>query len=158
RIMYDLDGRPVPDEVEDTELRGYRRSAPVRWGNGAADQLQHDVYGEVLDCADQWLRAGGELEPALWAGLTELAETASTAWRQPDQGIWEVRSEGRVFTYSAGMCQVALDRAARIGERLGLPGPISVWRAAADRLRQRILEESWNEDAKSFGEHLDGSG
>ncbi|MFD2809778.1 glycoside hydrolase family 15 protein [Prauserella oleivorans] len=60
RIMYRLGGGQVPDEVEDTELEGYRRSAPVRWGNGAADQLQHDVYGEVLDCADQWLRAGGD--------------------------------------------------------------------------------------------------
>jgi GH15 family glucan-1,4-alpha-glucosidase len=130
----------------------------VRWGNGAADQRQHDVYGEVLDCADQWLLAGGELQPALWAGLTGLAEAAGTAWRQPDQGIWEVRSEGRVFTYSAGMCQVALDRAAAIGERLGLPGPIAAWRAAADRLRQTIVDQSWDEDAKTFREHLDGGG
>jgi GH15 family glucan-1,4-alpha-glucosidase len=158
RIMYDLDGGPVPDEVEDTGLEGYRRSAPVRWGNGAADQLQHDVYGEVLDCADQWLRAGGELQPALWAGLSELAQMAGTAWQQPDQGIWEVRSPGRVFTYSAGMCQMALDRAASIGERHALPGPVTEWRAAGDRLRQRILEDSWDEDAKSFREHLDGGG
>jgi GH15 family glucan-1,4-alpha-glucosidase len=158
RIMYDLDGRKVPDEVEDTELEGYRRSAPVRWGNGAADQLQHDVYGEVLDCADQWLNCGGELQPALWIGLTELAETAATAWEQPDQGIWEVRSKGRVFTYSAGMCQVALERAARIGERLGLPGRIAAWRAAADGLSQRILEDAWDEHSKSLREHLDGSG
>jgi alpha,alpha-trehalase len=158
RIMYDLRGGPVPDEFQDPELEGYRRSAPVRWGNGAADQRQHDVYGEVLDCADQWLLAGGELQPALWAGLTGLAEAAGTAWRQPDQGIWEVRSEGRVFTYSAGMCQVALDRAAAIGERLGLPGPIAAWRAAADRLRQTIVDQSWDEDAKTFREHLDGGG
>ncbi len=158
RIMYDLGGSPVPDEVEDAELGGYRRSAPVRWGNGAADQLQHDVYGEVLDCADQWLRAGGELQPALWDDLTGLADTAGKAWQQPDQGIWEVRSEGRVFTYSAGMCQVALDRAAGIGERLGLPGPIAAWRASADRVRQLILEQSWDEDAQTFREHLDGTG
>ncbi|GAA4835322.1 glycoside hydrolase family 15 protein [Saccharopolyspora rosea] len=158
RIMYALGGRPVPDEVEDAELEGYRRSAPVRWGNGAADQRQHDVYGEVLDCADQWLRAGGTLEPALWAGLSGLADAAATAWRQPDQGIWEVRSEGRVFTYSAGMCQVALDRAAAIGERLGLPGPIASWRASADELRRLVLEQSWDEDAQTFREHLDGGG
>jgi len=158
RIMYDLGGSPVPDEVEDTHLAGYRRSAPVRWGNGAADQRQHDLYGEVLDCADQWLRAGGELEPALWAELTGLADAAGTAWRQPDQGIWEVRSTGRVFTYSAGMCQVALARAAAIGERLGLPGPIASWRASAEHLRQLILEQSWNDDDQTFHEHLDGSG
>jgi GH15 family glucan-1,4-alpha-glucosidase len=158
RIMYDLDGDQVPDELEDAELEGYRRSSPVRWGNGAADQRQHDVYGEVLDCADQWVRSGGELQPALWAGLTSLAESARDAWRQPDQGIWEVRSEGRVFTYSAGLCQVALDRAAAIGERLDLPGPIVAWRAAADKLRQLILDQSWDEDAQTLSEHLDGGG
>ncbi|SDJ74130.1 Glucoamylase (glucan-1,4-alpha-glucosidase), GH15 family [Nonomuraea maritima] len=158
RIMYGLRGEPVPEEIRDAELEGYRRSAPVRWGNGAADQRQHDVYGEVLDCADQWQRSGGEIQPALWSGLAELAEAAASAWRQPDQGIWEVRSTGRVFTYSAGMCQVALDRAAAMGERLGLPGQVTTWRATADKLRQLILDQSWNEDTQSLSEHLDGSG
>ena len=74
RIMYTLGGGPVPDELIDPELDGYRRSAPVRWGNGAADQRQHDVYGEVLDCAAQWVRAGGKLEPALWQELAGLAD------------------------------------------------------------------------------------
>ncbi|MER7500639.1 glycoside hydrolase family 15 protein [Nonomuraea pusilla] len=158
RIMYSLGGDPVPEEIQDAELEGYRRSAPVRWGNGAADQRQHDVYGEVLDCAYQWLHSGGEIQPALWSGLAELADTAVNAWRQPDQGIWEVRSAGRVFTYSAGLCQVALDRAAAIGERLGLPGQVGTWRAAARELSQLIVDRSWNEDAQSLGEHLDGSG
>jgi GH15 family glucan-1,4-alpha-glucosidase len=158
RIMYDLDGGPVPAEWEDAELEGYRRSAPVRWGNGAADQRQHDLYGEVLDCADQWVRVGGHLEQPLWAALANLADAAADAWRQPDQGIWEVRNEGRVFTYSAAMCQVALDRAAAIGERLGLPGPVPSWRAAAVKLRQIILDESWNEEAQTLSEHLDGGG
>ncbi|WP_030378273.1 MULTISPECIES: glycoside hydrolase family 15 protein [unclassified Streptomyces] len=158
RIMYDLRGGPVPDEVEDAELEGYQRSAPVRWGNGAADQRQHDVYGEILDCAHQWLRSGGEIQPALWASLAGLADTAERAWRQPDQGIWEVRSEGRVFTYSAGLCQVALDRAARIGERLGLPGRIAEWRASADELRRLVLEQSWDEKAQTLSAHLDGGG
>ena len=158
RIMYDLDGSPVPDEREDPELEGYRRSAPVRWGNGAADQRQHDVYGEILDCADQWARSGGQLEPPLWAALAQLADMAGEAWRQPDQGIWEVRSEGRVFTYSAAMCQMALDRAVAIGERLGLPGPVPAWRAAADKLRQTILDQSWDEDAQTLSEHLEGGG
>jgi GH15 family glucan-1,4-alpha-glucosidase len=158
RIMYDLDGGPVPDEVDDPELDGYRRSAPVRWGNGAADQRQHDLYGEVLDCADQWARSGGEIQPALWAKLTGLAEDARDAWRQPDQGIWEVRSQGRVFTYSAGMCQVALDRVAAIAERLGLPGPIPAWRATADTLRQLSPDQSRDEHAQTLSEHLDGGG
>lgn len=158
RIMYDLQGSPVPDEVEDGELEGYRGSAPVRWGNGATDQRQHDVYGEILDCADQWLLSGGEIQPALWAGLAELADAAEQAWRRPDQGIWEVRSEARVFTYSAGLCQVALDRAARIGERLGLPQGVARWRASADQLRRLVLEQSWDEDAQTLSAHLDGGG
>jgi GH15 family glucan-1,4-alpha-glucosidase len=156
RIMYDLDGGLVPEEWEDAGLEGYRRSAPVRWGNGAADQRQHDVYGEVLDCAHQWVRGGGQLEPQLWTKLAGLAETAKEAWRQPDQGIWEVRSEGRIFTYSAAMCQVALDRAAASGQRLGLPGSVPAWRAAAEELRQLILDRAWNEDAQTLSEHLDG--
>ncbi|WP_329253973.1 glycoside hydrolase family 15 protein [Actinoallomurus sp. NBC_01490] len=158
RIMYDLGGNPVPGEVEDFELEGYRRSAPVRWGNGAADQRQHDVYGEILDCADQWLRSGGELQPTLWADLAALADAAGSSWRQPDQGIWEVRSESQVFTYSAGMCQVALDRAAAIGERLGLPGRIAAWRAQADKVRQLILDQSWDEEAQTLSVYLNGGG
>jgi GH15 family glucan-1,4-alpha-glucosidase len=156
RIMYTLDGGPVPDEFEDVQLEGYRRSAPVRWGNGAADQRQHDVYGEVLDCANQWVKAGGQIQPGLWNGLSALADAAGRAWREPDQGIWEVRSEGRVFTYSAAMCQVALDRAAAIGERLGLGDSIARWRSEAAALRETILTNAWNEDAKTLSEHLDG--
>ena len=156
RIMYTLEGDRIPDEWEDGELEGYRRSAPVRWGNGAADQRQHDVYGEVLDCASQWVKAGGRLDPVLWRGLSRIADAASEAWREPDQGIWEVRSSGRVFTYSAGMCQVALDRAAEIGERLGLSGPLARWRAEAAELRETILQRAWNEDAQTLSEHLDG--
>jgi GH15 family glucan-1,4-alpha-glucosidase len=154
RIMYTLAGGPVPDEREDAGLEGYRGSAPVRWGNGAADQRQHDVYGEVLDCADQWVRGGGRLEPALWGRLAELAEAAGRSWRQPDQGLWEVRSEGRVFTYSAGLCQVALDRAAAIAERLDLPGPVAKWRSAATAIRTAILEEAWDEEAQTLCERL----
>jgi GH15 family glucan-1,4-alpha-glucosidase len=156
RIMYTLDGDAIPDERVDGELEGYRRSAPVRWGNGAADQRQHDVYGEVLDCADQWVKGGGRLDPTLWQDLSNLADAAGKAWREPDQGIWEVRSNGRVFTYSAAMCQVALDRAAAIGERLGSLGPVARWRSQAADLRETILTHAWNDDAKMLSEHLDG--
>ncbi|MER5475902.1 glycoside hydrolase family 15 protein [Streptomyces sp. NPDC002734] len=158
RIMYTLDGLPVPDETVDGELEGYRHSAPVRWGNGATDQRQHDVYGEILDCADQWLLAGGEIQPALWSSLAKLADQATTAWHQPDQGLWEVRNDGGVFTYSAGLCHVALDRAVRIAERHGLPGRVDMWRAAADELRQRILEDSWDEDTQTLSVALSGGG
>ncbi|MCM3297949.1 glycoside hydrolase family 15 protein [Streptomyces pseudogriseolus] len=158
RIMYTLDGDCVPDEIEDAGLEGYRGSAPVRWGNGAADQRQHDVYGEILDCADQWLRRGGEIQPAMWASLAGLTDAAGRAWRQPDQGIWEIRSDGCPFTYSAGLCQVALDRGAQIAERLGLPGDAGRWRAEAGRLRDLILRQSWDEGARTLSVYLDGGG
>jgi GH15 family glucan-1,4-alpha-glucosidase len=158
RIMYSLDGGPVPDEWADPNLEGYRGSAPVHWGNGAADQRQHDVYGEILDCAFQWVRGGETIDPHLWERLSSLADTAESAWRLPDQGIWEVRSEGRVFTYSAALCQVALDRAARLVTDFGLPGPASTWRRQADTLRDLIIEQSWDEEAQTLSEHLDGGG
>jgi GH15 family glucan-1,4-alpha-glucosidase len=158
RIMYTLGGDAVPDERSDPELEGYRRSAPVHWGNGAADQRQHDVYGEILDCAYQWVRSGRQLDGELWSRLSDLADSAAHAWRLPDQGIWEVRSEGRVFTYSAAICQVALDRAARICTQLELPGPADRWRREADELTTTILEQSWDEKAQTLSEHLDGGG
>jgi GH15 family glucan-1,4-alpha-glucosidase len=158
RIMYDIAGAKVPDEWVDADLEGYRRSAPVRWGNGAADQRQHDLYGEVLDCAYQWVRRGGAIEPELWTRLAALADSAVYAWRQPDQGLWEVRNDGRVFTYSAAMCHVALDRAARLAEQLGLPGSTATWLEAADLIRDAVLNKSWNEDARTLSEDLDGGG
>jgi GH15 family glucan-1,4-alpha-glucosidase len=87
-----------------------------------------------------------------------LTDLAMDAWHLPDQGIWEVRSEGRVFTYSAGLCQVALDRAVRLAEQLNLPGPVSKWRRAAEELRERVLEQSWDEGAQTLSEHLEGGG
>jgi alpha,alpha-trehalase len=112
----------------------------------------------VLDCAYQWVRGGEQLDEHLWSRLAALADLAADAWRLPDQGIWEVRSEGRVFTYSAGLCHVALDRAARLAEHLNLPGPVSKWRPAAAKLREIVLEGSWDEDAQTLSEHLDGGG
>lgn len=154
RIMYEVADGEVPDEWEDPELEGYRASAPVRWGNGAADQRQHDVYGEVLDCAHLRVANGRPIDTRLWERLATLADAANIAWRQPDQGIWEVRIEGRVFTYSAAMCQVALDRAARIARRLGFGARAAAWGTAAERLRQTVLNEAWNEQRRTLTEHL----
>jgi GH15 family glucan-1,4-alpha-glucosidase len=157
-VLYDIDGRRPTPEREDEELEGYRGSAPVRWGNGAAEQIQHDVYGEILDCAYQWAAHHGSLDETLWKKLAELTEAARREWRTPDHGIWEVRTSGRTFTYSAAMCQVALDRAARMAERFGLPGDVDGWRSASEQIRQAILEEAWDADAGSLTEHLGGGG
>ena len=158
RVMYDLDGRMPPEERQDLELEGYRRSKPVRWGNAAASQTQHDVYGEILDCAYQWAAHHGSIPDELWPQLRLLAETAGREWRTPDHGIWEVRTAGRPFTYSAALCQVALDRAARMADRYGLSGPIEPWRRTAGEIRAAILEEAWDGNLNSLTEHLGGGG
>ncbi|HVL58392.1 MAG TPA: glycoside hydrolase family 15 protein [Burkholderiaceae bacterium] len=158
RVLYNLRGKQPPPEWEDSELCGYRNSRPVRWGNAAADQRQHDVYGEILDCAYQWVVRGGKLEPRLWKQLAHFVDCAANEWREPDHGIWEVRTPGRVFTYSAALCHVALDRGAKIAEALQLPGDVERWRAEAERIRSAVLENAWNERLQSFTEHLDGEG
>ena len=156
RVLYDIDGDAPQPERAVTDLEGYRKSPPVRWGNAAGDQRQHDVFGEILDCAAMWARHHGAPGRELWQKLRALVEAAGEAWDQPDHGIWEVRSPGRTFTYSAALCQVALDRGAQMATRYGLSGDIEGWRAQADYIRRRVIEDSWDEDARSFTEHLGG--
>ena len=158
KILYTLDGESPPPEVEDAALEGYRRSAPVRWFNGASNQKQNDVYGELLDCAWQWAQGGGEIDDQLWSRLTELVESARAEWRNPDHGIWEVRTPGRLFTYSVAMCQVALDRGARLAKRFGLPGDADGWAAEAEIIRAAILDEAWSDRLGSLTEHLGAEG
>jgi alpha,alpha-trehalase len=135
KVMYSIDGEVCPQEREDDALEGYRASSPVRWGNGAAFQSQNDVYGELLDCAYQWARGGEEVDADLWRSLRTLVEWAGAVWDEPDHGIWEVRTDGRIFTYSAALCHVALDRGAALAEAHGLDGDIPGWRETADRIR-----------------------
>jgi len=158
RALYTLDGAGPPPERADEGLEGYRGSRPARWGNAAAEQIQHDVYGEILDCAYKWAAHCGEIDGKLWQRLRRLIEAAAREWRNPDHGIWEVRTQGRVFTYSAAMCQVALDRGARMVERFKLPGEAATWRAAADEIRRAILDEAWDEKLGSLTQHLGGGG
>ena len=158
KVLYDLDGEKPQPEREDEKLEGYRRSAPVRWGNGADEQRQHDVFGEILDCAYQWASGGGEIDAALWNKLRELIEAARREWREPDHGIWEVRTSGRPFTYSAALCQVALDRGAKLAERFDLPADVKGWRAEAEKMRRTILEDAWDPELNALTEHLGGGG
>ena len=157
-IMYALDGEPPATEWLDATLSGYRGSGPVRWGNGAARQVQNDVYGELLDVAYQWVRAGNEISGPLWLALRALAEQAIAHWQTPDNGIWEVRSAGRPFTYSVAMCHVAVDRALRMAELLDLPHPRARWQAEADRIHRTLLEQAWDPDRGTFTEHLSPRG
>jgi GH15 family glucan-1,4-alpha-glucosidase len=167
KVLYDLDGENPDPERKDPELEGYRRSAPVRWGNAADGQRQHDVFGEILDCAYQWASdrwAGApqdgapQMDEELWGRLRGLADDARREWREPDHGIWEVRTAGRPFTYSAALCGVALDRAARLAGRLDLPGDAKGWRAEAAEIRRAVLEQAWDPEQRALTAHLGGGG
>ncbi|MEJ7838927.1 MAG: glycoside hydrolase family 15 protein [Thermomicrobiales bacterium] len=155
-VMYTLDGSTAIEEHLDPDLSGYRNSGPVRWGNGAAGQLQHDVFGEILDCAFQWTTHGGVLSKPLWSELRGLVDRAANEWNKPDQGIWEVRSQGRVQTYSAGICQVALNRGARLARRFGFDGDVAHWEATATKIQETILRDSWNEQGQYLAQGLGG--
>jgi len=156
-VLYDVGGDRPPPEWMDPDLAGYRGSSPVRWGNGAADQRQHDVYGEIVDCAYLWAM-DGRIDRRLWGRLRDLIESARRDWGTPDQGIWEVRTPGRLFTYSVALCQVALDRGAKLADRYDLPGDAGGWRAEAARMRDVILAEAWDPALNSLTEHLGGGG
>ncbi len=154
RVLYDLDGVLPPHERTDPDLCGYRRSAPVRWGNAAIEQTQHDAYGEILDCAYQWAARGGPVDDHLWRRLHRLAEAAYRLWQVPDHGIWEIRAPGRPFTYSVAMCQVALDRACRLSRRLKLPADADRWARQAAELTEQILQYAWDDRLQSLTEQL----
>ncbi|MFB9378217.1 glycoside hydrolase family 15 protein [Kineococcus gynurae] len=157
-VLYTLDGHIPGEEQDDDRYEGYRGSRPVRWGNGAAGQLQHDVYGEILDCAWQFVRAGGQVDDRRFDRLRHLATLARENAETPDQGIWEIRDAGRPFTYSVAMCQVALDRFARIARATGREESALEWEEAAEALRAELLERAWSAEDGCFTEHLDQPG
>ncbi|WP_327190849.1 glycoside hydrolase family 15 protein [Streptomyces xinghaiensis] len=143
QIMYGIGGEHDLSERELPHLAGWRRSRPVRVGNGAWNQPQLDVYGELLDTAARFEDQLGS-GPALRSFLTGLADTAAEAWRHPDHGIWETRGEARHFLYSKLMCWVALDRAVRLAPLLRATGHAAAWRRTREEIRAAILDQGWN--------------
>ena len=154
QIMYDLDGRRDLVERQLDHLAGFRNSPPVRVGNGAADQLQLDVYGEVMETADRW-RRHHEMTDGTWRNLRPLVDWVSGNWRRPDSSIWEVRGEMRHYVFSKVMSWVALDRGISMAEDLGLDGDTECWRREADTLRAEIMERGWSERAGAFTQSYD---
>ena len=154
QIMYGIDGRRDLVERQLEHLTGYRNSSPVRIGNGAAGQLQLDVYGEVLETADRWRRHHGMSE-GTWRVLRPLVDWVCEHWRQPDSGIWEVRGDRRHYVFSKVMSWVALDRGVTMAEELGLPGDAAAWRAERDAVRAEIMTRGWSEAAGSFTQSYD---
>jgi GH15 family glucan-1,4-alpha-glucosidase len=150
QTMYGVAGERRLTEVELSWLDGYEDSRPVRIGNGASTQLQVDVYGEVLDALYQARRRGLKGSPEAWALSRKLLEWLESGWREPDEGIWEVRGPRRHFTHSKVMAWVAFDRAVKTVERLDREGPLDRWRKLRTELRKSILEEGYNAERGAF--------
>ncbi len=162
QIMFGIGGERDLSERELPHLAGWRASRPVRVGNGAWNQRQLDVYGELLGAAQRLVDQLGELDPVTRQFLAAAADTAASRWKEKDQGIWEIRGEPRDFLYSKLMCWVALDRAIALAPQLGAGDRAVGWAAARDEIRAGILEHGWSEQAGAFtqafgGEDLDAS-
>ncbi len=150
QIMYGVDGGRDLPERELTHLPGYERSLPVRVGNGAVDQRQTDVLGEVMIALDDAREAGLDGDGMAWPLQRTLVDGLATHWDQPDNGIWEVRGEPRHFTHSRVMVWAAFDRAVRAVERHGLPGPVDRWRELRDQVHAEVLAHGWDADRGTF--------
>jgi GH15 family glucan-1,4-alpha-glucosidase len=169
QIMFGIGGERDLTERELPHFAGWRNSAPVRVGNGAWNQRQLDVYGELLSAVDRLSdhlfdntsRVGPTADPDKWGGapdlapatrrfLVQLADTAARRWQEKDQGIWEVRGEPRDFLYSKLMCWVALDRAVALADQLDASGRVEAWKQTQDQIREAILTRGWSERANAF--------
>ncbi|HVL33342.1 MAG TPA: glycoside hydrolase family 15 protein [Actinomycetota bacterium] len=141
QIMFGIGGERYLPEYELLHLDGHRGSAPVRIGNGAFVQTQLDSYGQILEAAYLYGKAGGGLGPENWRFLAALADEACARWRDPDHGVWEIRDTPRHFMHSKLHCWVALDRALRIAKSRGFRAPVARWQREAEAIKAYILSE-----------------
>jgi GH15 family glucan-1,4-alpha-glucosidase len=149
QIVYGVDGEADLTEHELSHLEGYRGSRPVRIGNGAHEQLQLDVYGELMDA----VYLSNKVQPIsweLWRNLRRVLDWLADNWQQPDEGIWEVRGGRRDFVYSRLMCWVAFERAMRIAGQRGLPANTAAWHAERDAIYEQVMAEGWNREQRAF--------
>jgi alpha,alpha-trehalase len=154
QIMYGIGGeRELTEEILD-HLSGYEGARPVRIGNGAWDQRQHDVWGVVLDSVHLHIRSGDELDERRWPVLARQVEAALETWREPDQGIWEVRGPPKHFTSSKVLCWVAADRGAKLAELRGDGDVAARWRAGADEIHADVCANG-TDDRGVFCQHYD---
>jgi GH15 family glucan-1,4-alpha-glucosidase len=144
QIMYGLGGERRLDEVILDDLEGYGGARPVRIGNAAARQHQHDVYGELLDLAWNWHRQGHSPNADDWRFLVELVNAAAERWRAPDRGIWELRGRPRQLVHSKVLCWVALDRGLRLAEEVGFPAPVERWTATRAAIRATVERRGYD--------------
>ncbi len=150
QIMYGIDGRRRLAEEELNHLDGYKASRPVRIGNGAFNQLQLDIYGELLDSVYLFNKYGEPISYELWTYLRRLVNWVCDNWRQPDEGVWEVRGGRRHFVYSKLMCWVALDRGLRLADKRSFPADRDRWLKCRDEIYEEILQKGWSSRRQAF--------
>jgi GH15 family glucan-1,4-alpha-glucosidase len=155
QIMYGVAGERRLEEYTADWLAGYEGSAPVRIGNAAAEQLQLDVFGEVMAALALARRHDIPAAKQAWALQRALLRHLESIWQQPDEGLWEVRGPRQHFTHSKIMCWVAFDRAAAAVERHGLSGPAEKWRAIADEIHREVCERAYDDDRGAFTQAYD---
>ncbi|HEX6198444.1 MAG TPA: glycoside hydrolase family 15 protein [Jiangellaceae bacterium] len=158
QIMFGVCGERDLAERTLERMDGWRGSRPVRIGNGAWQQRQTDVYGELLAAVHRLRDVLGEFDELDRRFLIGLADAAAASWQQPDQGIWEIRGEPRHYLYSKLMCWVALDRAVEMAPLLGADGKTPEWRRTRDQIRAAILADGWNAEIGAFTQVLGGDG
>ena len=155
QIMYGISGEHDLSERELPHLRGWRDSAPVRVGNGAWGQTQLDVYGELLNSLHLYQEQLGDLHPEVQQFVADLANTAARRWRETDAGMWEMRGEPRHHLSSKVLCWVALDRAVKLAERLGMHADIARWASERDMIREAVLTRGWSETRGAYAQSFD---
>jgi GH15 family glucan-1,4-alpha-glucosidase len=153
KIMYRVDGSSDLVEEDLDHFEGYMGSRPVRIGNGAADQLQLDIYGEAMDSVFQLDRHNYPVGHLGWMELTKMLNWLADNWDQPDEGVWETRGGRKAFTYGRLMSWVAFDRALRMARDRGRPGPLGRWEKARDDIYAQIMEKGWNTKRGAFTQH-----
>jgi alpha,alpha-trehalase len=155
QIMYGIGGEHDLSERELPHLRGWRDSRPVRVGNGAWDQVQLDVYGELLNSLHLYRSQLGELHMEIQAFVADLADTAARRWREADAGMWEMRGELRHHLSSKVLCWTALDRAVKLAPALGEKAKVEEWSRIRDEIREAILKRGWSDRRQAFAQSFD---
>lgn len=155
QIVYGIDGRADLTETSLEHLEGYRGSRPVRIGNGAFDQLQMDIYGELLDSVYLFNKYGTQVSFEFWEHLRRLLDYVCAHWKEPDHGIWETRGGQQHFVYSKLMAWVALDRGLRLADKRSFPAPRQRWLETRDEIYEELMTRGWNEERGAFVQHYE---
>jgi GH15 family glucan-1,4-alpha-glucosidase len=150
QVMYGLGGEHRLGEAYLDDLEGYRGAKPVRIGNAAARQQQHDVYGELIDLAWRWYARGHTPDEDYWRFLVDLVDEACRRWREPDSGVWELRDEPRHYVHSKVMCWAAADHGIRLAEQTGMEAPIDRWAEARDEIREAVEANGYDTERGVF--------